>query len=202
MAKNGSSEAVIAEEAGSSAPGDPAEPSEKPRIHAPPAHPHPFPLPSSSPLSSANKPLPAPEPIAGPSGGIGAKGLSAFEKIVNHTRPSHLPPKPKDEDDTHYHQWEAMMAQAREHEKERRKVQEARRMEKEKKLAAATPAWDALLNDPGFTVGRVKADKGLREMWFGGVPGYLRGKAWGLAIGNPLALSKGELQGYRDKGGC
>lgn len=199
--KSLSTEHVISEEneAGSSTKGENGESSvPKPRIHAPPAHPHPFPLPSTtSPLATANKRLPTtlqpPEqtPSAGPSGGIGAKGVSAFEKVMNHTRPSHLPPKPKDEDDTHYHQWEAMMAQAREHEKERRRIQDARRLEKEKKLAAATPIWDTLLNDPGFSVGKVRSDKGLREMWFQGVPGYLRGKAWGLAIGNPLALSKG-----------
>lgn len=88
------------------------------------------------------------------------------------------------------------MSQARENEKERRKIQDQRRLEKEKKLAACTPRWDALLNDPGFSVGKVKADQGLREMWFHGVPGYLRGKAWGLAIGNPLALSKGESRQY------
>lgn len=90
------------------------------------------------------------------------------------------------------------MSQAREHEKERRKQAEARRLEKEKRLAMSTPRWEALLSGTptgaggaGFSVAKVKDDESLRRLWFDGVPSHLRGRAWSLAIGNPLAMSKG-----------
>jgi hypothetical protein len=119
------------------------------------------------------------------------KGTSAFEKFRSQTRPSYLPPKPKEEDETHLHEWESMMAQAREHERERRRVAEIRRLEKEKRMAVNTPRWEVLLG-PDFSAARVREDESLRRLWFEGVPSHLRGKAWSLAIGNPLAMSKGE----------
>lgn len=202
------------------------EPS-KPRRHAPPAHPFPFPIPSSPKRASAadqslehdTNGSSHPEAVAGvPAGavansslapapnpprissdikdhGIGVKGVSALEKVMNHTRPAHLPPKPKEEDDTHYHQWEEMMATAREHEKAARKIADQRRAERERKLVANTPRWERLLADPGYSNSNVQRNSELRRMWFEGVPTYLRGKAWSLAIGNPLARSKGEFEG-------
>lgn len=82
------------------------------------------------------------------------------------------------------------MAQAREHDRELNKMAETKRLEKERKLAMNTPKWETLLGSD-FSAHKVKGDPELREMWFEGVPGYLRGKAWSLAVGNPLALSKG-----------
>jgi hypothetical protein len=116
--------------------------------------------------------------------------MSTFEKVMSQTRPSWLPPKDKVEDETHYHQWEDMMTQAREHEKELKKMAEARRLMREKRLMANTPRWEALLASD-FSVTKVKGDVGLRKMWFEGVPSHLRGKAWSLAVGNALALSRG-----------
>ncbi len=84
------------------------------------------------------------------------------------------------------------MARARSAEAERRKINDIRRLEKEKRMAISTPRWEALLNSLDFSPGKVKADMGLRRLWFEGVPSHLRGRAWSLAIGNPLALSKGQ----------
>ena len=233
-----------------------AGPSSPRRRHAPPAHPHPYPIPTSPPLVDKRDSTSRPESIhstvqpksptlpqangvhTSPAQGLGIKGVSTFEKVISHTRPSWLPPKAKEEDEAHHHQWEEMMTQAREAEAARRKVQEDRRLEREKKLAAATPRWEALLgNGPrgsttsastssnhlkpnagsrqmsrsasgsstksgaatpnavpeGFSVEKVKSDPSLRKLWFEGVPSHLRGSAWHLAIGNPLALSKGKL---------
>jgi hypothetical protein len=122
--------------------------------------------------------------------------VSTFEKVLSHTRPSYLPPKDKVEDETHLHQWEEMMARAREAEKGRKKQADARRLQREKRIAAATPSWDALLSDPEFSADKVRANEVLRKMWFEGAPTYLRGKAWSLAIGNPLAMSKGESHAF------
>lgn len=91
------------------------------------------------------------------------------------------------------------MAQAREHEKERKRVAEIRRVEKEKRMAINTPRWEALLKGE-FSAARIREDDGLRKLWFEGVPSHLRGKAWSLAVGNTLAMSKGKL--LSDKGGC
>ena len=119
------------------------------------------------------------------------KGVSTFEKVISHTRPSWLPPKDRMEDETHYHQWEEMMSQAREAEKEKRKVEEAKRAERDKRLSINTPKWEEMLDEKTFNADRIRKDPGLRQIWFEGCPTYLRGKAWSLAIGNPLALSKG-----------
>jgi hypothetical protein len=169
----------------------PATPEKKeaPRLHAPPAHPHPFPIPSTSPRPSHEK-RPS-HSHAGPSGGLGVKGVSTFEKVISHTRPSWLPPKDRVEDEIHYHQWEEMMSQAREAEKEKRKIEEAKRAERDKRLAINTPKWEEMLDEKTFNADRIRKDPALRQIWFEGCPTYLRGKAWSLAIGNPLALSKG-----------
>lgn len=172
-----------------------------PRLHAPPAHPHPYPVPSPSSPEVSNKRLSIASTSSQPPatqphhlGALGVKGVSAFEKVLSHTRPSYLPPKDKVEDETHLHQWEEMMSHSRVAEKERKKSADAGKVEKEKRIAAATPRWDGLLSGQGaqgFSTEKVMNDEGLRRMWFEGPPGYLRGKAWSLAIGNELAMSKG-----------
>lgn len=86
------------------------------------------------------------------------------------------------------------MAKSREHEAERRKVDEARRLEKERKVVALTPKWENLLNDPDFSVQKVRNNPVLRQLWFEGIPPRLRGQAWSQAIGNPLAMNKGETE--------
>lgn len=86
------------------------------------------------------------------------------------------------------------MAQARKHEEEKRKHDEARRIEREKRLAINTPKWEEMLDEKTFSAEKIRADPALRKIWFEGAPTYLRGKAWTLAIGNPLALSKGEFR--------
>lgn len=179
----------------------PNEKPEAPRLHAPPAHPHPFPIPSTTsprPSLSADppherKPSHSGPGAAGPSTGLGVKGVSTFEKVISHTRPSWLPPKDRTEDETHYHQWEEMMSKAREAEKEKRKVEEAKRAEREKRLAINTPKWEEMLDEKTFSADKIRKDPILRQIWFEGAPTYLRGKAWSLAIGNPLALSKGSF---------
>lgn len=171
--------------------------SPQPRLHAPPAHPHPFPLPNTLSPSVENKgakdqsTIPQKGQPSVPAA-LGVKGTSTFEKVISHTRPSWLPPKDKTEDEIHYHQWEDMMSQAREQEKERKKQAEIRRLEREKRMTANMSRWEDLMRT-GFSSEKVQTDPSLRQLWFEGVPSHLRGKAWSLAVGNPLAMSKGEL---------
>lgn len=187
-----------------------------PRRAAPPPHPFPWPIPTSprpssskrlSTVSNASNGTHATQASQGstsanpshPSGqthqhtpALGAKGVSTFEKVISHTRPSWLPPKDRIEDVTHLHQWEDMMRHAREHEKVLAKQAEIRRLEKEKRLTAEAPKWEKLLSDEkDFSAKKVKENEELRKLWFEGVPSHLRGKAWSMAVGNPLALSKG-----------
>jgi len=56
------------------------------------------------------------------------------------------------------------MARARATEVERQKVNEARRLDKERRMAIRTPRWEALLNSPDFSVGKVKKDMGLKRL--------------------------------------
>jgi len=84
------------------------------------------------------------------------------------------------------------MSQAREVEKEKRKAEEAKRIEKDKRLVINTPKWEEMLDEKTFNADKIRKDPVLRGIWFEGAPTYLRGKAWSLAIGNPLALSKGK----------
>ncbi|OWZ78813.1 hypothetical protein C365_02452 [Cryptococcus neoformans Bt85] len=196
-----------------------------PRRAAPPPHPFPWPIPTSPPPSSSKRlstisnassgthatqasqgSASATCPHAPGQGqaqthqhapGLGVKGVSTFEKVISHTRPSWLPPKDRIEDVTHLHQWEDMMRHAREHEKVLAKQAEIRRLEKEKRLAAEAPKWEKLLSDEkDFSVKKVKENEALRKLWFEGVPSHLRGKAWSMAVGNPLALSKDIYKTY------
>ncbi|WVW86820.1 hypothetical protein I302_108875 [Kwoniella bestiolae CBS 10118] len=184
--------------------------SNTPRIHAPPAHPFPFPIPNE-PYSEEHKRMSTSssthqQQISNANGasgvethehGIGVKeGVSTFEKVRSHTRPAWLPPKDKHEDEVHLHQWEEMMNQSREHEKQLKKVREQKRLEREKKLALIIPKWEGLIHDKEFSIQKVQNDAGLRKMWFEGVPTHLRGLAWSKAIGNPLAVSKDAYRTY------
>lgn len=126
-----------------------------------------------------------------PSQALGVKGVNAFEKFVSRTRPAHLPPKDKSEDMEHLHQWESMMAQAKQHDAEERKKQQQRQLQREKRIVEVAPRWDAMLNAKDFSAAKVQADPVKRKLWFEGCPPRLRGKAWQLAIGNPLAMHKG-----------
>lgn len=127
-----------------------------------------------------------------PTQALGVKGVNAFEKFVSRTRPAHLPPKDKSEDQAHLHEWENMMAQARAHDAEERKKQAARQAAREKRLLEVTPRWETMLNAKDFSAAKVRNDPAKRKLWFEGCPPRLRGKAWQLAIGNPLTMHKGE----------
>ncbi|WVQ77523.1 hypothetical protein IAR50_007209 [Cryptococcus sp. DSM 104548] len=180
------------------------------RRAAPPPHPFPWPIPTSPPpvhtkrlsamsttsdtthVSQAS--TSTSQPQATPA--LGVKGSNTFEKVISHTRPAWLPPKDKIEDVGHLHQWEDMMKHAREHEKVVAKQHEKQRLEKEKRLAVEAPKWESLLDEKEFSAQRVKNDPELRRLWLEGIPSHLRGRAWSLAVGNPLALSKDVYKPY------
>jgi hypothetical protein len=172
---------------------------------APPAHPHPYTLPTQSSRTSITSPRPSTDrppaaiPGANPTSTFkplkSGKGPSTLSQVISHTRPSYLPPKNRTEDEVHLHQWEVMMNSAKEAEQLKQHEAEVRRLEKEKRLAMSVHAWERLMSEGETGIANIRRGKSpeLRRMWFEGIPGHLRGKAWSLAIGNPLALSKGEI---------
>lgn len=71
------------------------------------------------------------------------------------------------------------------------------------------PVWESEVLDPALNNkqnggdawrSRIRGNPKLRAMWFRGVPSHFRGKAWSLAIGNDLTLSKGACVYHLDFG--
>ncbi|EED80490.1 predicted protein [Postia placenta Mad-698-R] len=108
--------------------------------------------------------------------------------IVNHTRPSFLPPKPRTEDKKHLADWEAMMKRSRVAEEKRRKALQERRYARERKIEESIGIWERDIV-PDWTV--VQRNPAMRKLWWGGIPTKLRATMWQNAAGNALVLNKG-----------
>ncbi|KAG8984035.1 hypothetical protein FRB93_006828 [Tulasnella sp. JGI-2019a] len=138
-------------------------------------------IPLPSPVSSGFAPSTTPKTAKGRS-----KGISTLD-VISKTRPTHLPPKAKEEDLKHMKDWEEMMQKSREAEELRQQKVIERRMAREKAVEASAgrwerevlPDWKAAMRDPK-----------LKRLWWDGIPTKLRGKIWALTLGNALALSK------------
>ncbi|KAG7099641.1 hypothetical protein E1B28_001467 [Marasmius oreades] len=118
---------------------------------------------------------------------IGSIGPSMFEKVRSRTRPSFLPPKPREEDDKHMADWRTMMKQSRAMAEKKRKALEERRMAREKKIEDSLHFWEKEIV-PDWKI--VLTDPAMHKVWWRGIPTKLRASMWERAVGNPLALSK------------
>ncbi|KAG8871691.1 hypothetical protein FRB97_008391 [Tulasnella sp. 331] len=142
---------------------------------------HSLPGSPSSPGFNVGSPLPTPRTLKGRS-----KGISTLD-VVSKTRPSHLPPKAKEEDVKHMKVWEDMMQKSREADELRQQKILEKRIARERAVEASAgrwerevlPDWRAAIRDPK-----------LKRLWWDGVPTKLRGRVWALTLGNALALSK------------
>ncbi|KAF9486446.1 RabGAP/TBC [Pholiota conissans] len=114
-------------------------------------------------------------------------GPSAFEKVMSKTRPTFLPPKPKEEDDKHMADWQHIMHQSRVMAEKRRKALQERRLAREKEIEDSVHIWEKEIL-PDWRV--VKRNARLRKLWWHGIPTNLRASLWEKAVGNELALSK------------
>ncbi|KJA28524.1 hypothetical protein HYPSUDRAFT_82866 [Hypholoma sublateritium FD-334 SS-4] len=114
-------------------------------------------------------------------------GPSAFEKVVSKTRPTFLPPKPREEDMKHLADWQLMMAQSRQLAEKRRKALTERRLAREKTIEDTVHVWERDIM-PDWRV--VYRNAALRRLWWNGIPTKLRAQLWEKAVGNALALSK------------
>jgi hypothetical protein len=80
----------------------PQKDSSTPSLHLPPV---------ASPSAASSSSLPSPNRKTHKA--TRSSGPSAFEKVVNKTRPPFLPPKSRDEDQKHMADWEKMMKRSR-----------------------------------------------------------------------------------------
>ncbi|KAJ7070893.1 rab-GTPase-TBC domain-containing protein, partial [Mycena amicta] len=128
-------------------------------------------------------PLPPQKPTHRPSR---SAGPSALEKVRSRTRPSHLPPKARAEDQKHLSEWQTIMKQSRAAAEKRRKALQDRRLAREKKIEDSLPIWEKEIV-PDWRA--VHKNPTLRKLWWQGIPTKLRAPMWASAVGNALALS-------------
>ncbi|GHJ86617.1 hypothetical protein NliqN6_3019 [Naganishia liquefaciens] len=135
-------------------------------------------------------------------------GPSMLDQVRSQTRMVHLPPKSKEEDADHLERWKMIMEESRIAEEKRRSLLEQRRIARERRLAEDMPVWESEVLDPALNnkqnggdawSSRIRGNPKLRAMWFRGVPSHFRGKAWSLAIGNDLTLSKDAYRQYHSR---
>ncbi|KAF8346904.1 rab-GTPase-TBC domain-containing protein [Amanita rubescens] len=138
---------------------------------------------SSPQQRSDPKPLERP-PMHRPSR---SAGPSMFEKVMSKTRPSFLPPKPKQEDRKHLADWQNMMKMSQLAAEKRRKALQERRLLREKAIEESLNVWKRDIV-PDWRV--VHKDPALRKLWWRGIPTKLRADMWECAVGNPLSLRK------------
>lgn len=71
----------------------------------------------------------------------------------------------------------------------RRKALQERRLARERRIEASFQVWEKEIA-PDWRV--VYKNPQLRKLWWQGIPTKVRASMWEKAVGNPLALSKGE----------
>lgn len=108
------------------------------------------------------------------------------EAALSRTRPSHLPPKSKEEEEKHLRQYQRMMAAAQEAEKKRLSKLRADLDAKDLEEASKVNLWRQLIL-PQWELYR--QDRRTRELWWRGVPPACRSKAWMAGVGNELELT-------------
>ncbi|KAJ3511388.1 hypothetical protein NLJ89_g4125 [Agrocybe chaxingu] len=89
-------------------------------------------------------------------------GPSMFEKVRSRTRPTFLPPKPREEDDKHLAVWQQMMKQSRMAAEKRRKALQERRLAREKAIEETLHIWEREIL-PDWRV--VHKNPQLRKLW-------------------------------------
>ncbi|KAG9020844.1 hypothetical protein FS842_006986, partial [Serendipita sp. 407] len=103
------------------------------------------------------------------------KGRSVLQQVISKTRPVHLPPKPRDEDQRHLKVWEEMMKKSRQAEEKRKEDITKRRQARERAIEESLAKWEA---DIVPDCRKVLRDPELRRIWWRGIPTKLRGHLW------------------------
>lgn len=141
-------------------------------------------------------------PPAAPSQSVAA-GPSLFSQVISQTRPTHLPPKSREEDQAHMESWKRLMEESKAAEARKAQRAEQRRREREERLEKSLPAWaavvDEMIRDKAGAIDwrqRCEREERLRLLWEDGVPSHLRGRVWAVTIGNGLAMPKDTFKHY------
>ncbi|GAA6002018.1 hypothetical protein JCM10207_003040 [Rhodosporidiobolus poonsookiae] len=123
---------------------------------------------------------------------VSTKAPTMMQKVISFTRQRDLPPKSKEEEEKHLKQLAEMHAASKEAEKRRQSEVEARSAARQASLAAAFPAWEqSILPNWRVVLHDDSAGRRLRQLWWDGtMPVRWRGRLWGMAIGNGLAVPK------------
>eukprot|EP01091_Cochliopodium_minus_P000475 TRINITY_DN1043_c1_g1_i1.p1 TRINITY_DN1043_c1_g1~~TRINITY_DN1043_c1_g1_i1.p1 ORF type:complete len:394 (-),score=122.33 TRINITY_DN1043_c1_g1_i1:99-1280(-) len=106
------------------------------------------------------------------------------------TRPSHLPPKSKEEELKHRKEIELMnklYEKTMKEEEKKKEGEEKKRLEREKEIICNMNKWKNIIL-PDWE--NKKQSSLFRELIWKGIPPTLRGKAWPLLVGNQLKLTK------------
>jgi hypothetical protein len=112
---------------------------------------------------------------------------SALEQHVSRTRMTNLPPKPKEEDVKHLHDFELMMKLSREVEVKKQQEAEEKKRLKDAEVQENMAIWEKEIL-PSWT--RARREVRLRKLWWKGIPSSIRGRLWALACGNNQMLPR------------
>lgn len=112
---------------------------------------------------------------------------SALEQYMSRTRMMNLPPKSKQEDVKHLHDYEEMMKLSKEKEEQKQKELEEKRRQKDLELQENMKIWEKDIL-PSWT--RARREAPLRKLWWKGIPPSIRGRLWALSCGNNQMLPR------------
>ncbi|XP_062375473.1 TBC1 domain family member 12 isoform X3 [Sardina pilchardus] len=109
--------------------------------------------------------------------------------LILEDRPANLPAKSMEEAERHRQEYEEMVAGAKRRElkeAQRKKRQMKERFKQEESIAVAMVIWNTEVL-PNWE--SMRNTRRVRELWWQGLPPSVRGKVWGLAIGNELNIT-------------
>jgi hypothetical protein len=157
---------------------------------------------ASTPHLPSTIPLP---PLTRPSHNVLLDPLPPSKEksaVLSRTRPSWLPPKNPSEEKRHLKEYARMMAASLESERKRREQKEGRRRAYKAEEEERERRWeeDVLPNWKEGTMLDWHRDKGVRELWWRGIPARVRGRVWARAVGNELSLSEGSFRAALERG--
>lgn len=112
---------------------------------------------------------------------------SALEQHMSRTRMTNLPPKSKQEDVKHLHDYEEMMRLSREKEAKKQQELEEKRRQRDAELQENMKVWESEIL-PSWT--RARREIHLRKLWWKGIPPSIRGRLWAMACGNNQMLPR------------
>lgn len=116
------------------------------------------------------------------------KKPSTLENVISQTRPTYLPPKPKEEDKKHMQQYQQMVKAAKQAELKKEQKDQKSKQERDKTYVDITQIWETEIL-PNWKSAMYES-RTKEIIWNKGVPPRDRGRIWSLSIGNALACGR------------